>query len=65
MIIEFSDTEMDILSQALGQRPYLQVASLINKINQQILASQNKPPQELVLPNLDCETLGKNNYFDQ
>jgi hypothetical protein len=48
--LKFSEKQMDIVANALGMRPYVEVAQLLQSITQQIQAQQPQvsPPQ---LPN--------------
>ena len=43
MTLTLTSKDMDIVANALGQRPYVEVAQLLQKISQQVQA-QNQPP---------------------
>ena len=43
--LELTPQEMQYLSNVLGERPFKEVAELIQKINAQIIQQQQPPPQ--------------------
>lgn len=44
MTLKLTSKDMDIVANALGQRPYVEVAQLLQKISQQV-QQQNQPQQ--------------------
>lgn len=50
LILKVTAKEMDIIGVALGNRPYIEVAQLLQKISQQVM-SQKQPAQALPPPN--------------
>lgn len=43
LTLKLTGKELDIVANALGQRPYVEVAQLLQKIGQQIQAQQQQP----------------------
>lgn len=46
MKIEFSPEQINLIATALGQRPYVEVAALLNYIAAQVQAANAPPPPE-------------------